>query len=76
MATTKIFMSGNSQAVRIPKEFKLDGNEVEIFRQDEDLILRKKKVNLAEAFEILTSMPSDFFAKGREDLPAQERETL
>lgn len=30
MKTAKIFKSGNSQAVRIPKEFKLEGDEVEI----------------------------------------------
>ena len=34
MATAKVFRSGNSQAVRLHKEFRLDVDEVEIFRQD------------------------------------------
>jgi virulence-associated protein VagC len=29
MATTKEFRSGNSQAVRIPREFQIDTDEVE-----------------------------------------------
>jgi len=30
MATTKVFRSGNSQAVCIPRQFQLDADEVEI----------------------------------------------
>jgi antitoxin VapB len=30
--TAKVFRWGNSQAVRIPKEFRLKGKEVEVFR--------------------------------------------
>jgi hypothetical protein len=33
MATTRVFWSGKSQAVRLPKEFRLKGKEVEIFRR-------------------------------------------
>jgi antitoxin VapB len=33
MKTAKIFRSGNSQAVRIPKEFQLEGDEVEILKR-------------------------------------------
>ena len=33
MATARVFRSGNSQAVRLPKEFRLDSQEVEIFRR-------------------------------------------
>ena len=35
MDTAKIFKSGNSQAVRLPKEFQFDVPEVEIFRRGE-----------------------------------------
>ena len=36
---TRIFMSGNSQAVRIPAELRLDADRVEIFRTaDGDLV--------------------------------------
>jgi antitoxin VapB len=40
MKTAKVFKSGNSQAVRLPKEFKLDVAEVLVFRKDGDLVLR------------------------------------
>jgi antitoxin VapB len=33
MATTRVFWSGKSQAVRLPKQFRLKGKEVEIFRR-------------------------------------------
>lgn len=41
MATAKIFWSGNSQAVRLPREFRFssDTQEVEIRRDGEQLIL-------------------------------------
>ncbi|PHS23933.1 MAG: hypothetical protein COA83_08930 [Methylophaga sp.] len=37
MTTTRVFKSGNSQAVRIPREFQLDVAEVEIFRRGDEL---------------------------------------
>ena len=74
MRTTKVFKSGHSQAVRIPKEFQLKSEEVEIFKRGNDVILREHPKNLARAFELLTQMPEDFFAEGRKDTPPQERE--
>ena len=76
MVTTKVFMSGNSQAVRIPKEFQINADEVEIFRRDNEIVLRKKSENLMEAFDILASMPDDFFTEARDDCLPQEREPL
>lgn len=74
MRTTKLFKSGNSQAVRIPKDFQLYGEEVEIFKRNGDIIIREIPKNLAKAFDILTHLPEDFFAEGREDLPPQDRD--
>ena len=70
----KVFQSGNSQAVRLPKEFRFDVTEVEIFRRGEEVILRPKSKNLAQAFKLLTQMPEDFMKDGRDDHPPQERE--
>ena len=64
---TKVFQSGNSQAVRIPKSFRFDVDEVEIFRRGEEVVLRARPGNLAEAFHLLTSMPEDFMQSGRDD---------
>ena len=74
MKTTKVFKSGNSQAVRLPKEFQLNGEKVEIFKRNGDVVIREIPKNLARAFELLTQLPNDFFAEGRKDLPPQKRE--
>ena len=74
MITTRVFKSGNSQAVRIPKEFQFDVSELEIFKRGEELILRPKKENLAHAFDLITSLSDDFMQDGRDDLPPQERD--
>jgi antitoxin VapB len=76
MTKAKIFQSGNSQAVRLPKEFRFDVKEVEIFRRGDEVVLRKRKRNLKRALAILRALPADFMAHGREDLPPQERESL
>ncbi len=73
MSTTKVFKSGNSQAVRIPREFQLDVDEVEILQEGDRLILRKPKKNLSNAFHILSQFPEDFFKEGRKDSPPQKR---
>ena len=48
-------MNDNSQAVRIPKEFQFDVDEIEIFKRGNEIILRKHLQTLAEAFDILAS---------------------
>jgi antitoxin VapB len=76
MKTAKVFKSGNSQAVRIPKEFHLEGSEVEIQKKGEVLILRPKKKSWATFFESLGKFSEDFMAKGRKQLPVQKRKQL
>ncbi len=71
--TTRVFKSGNSQAVRIPQEFQLDVEEVEILRQGDDIILRKKKNDLSDVLDIFNNFPEDFMQEGRNDPPPQER---
>jgi antitoxin VapB len=76
MATAKVFRSGNSQAVRLPKQFRLKSKEVEIFRRGNDIVLREKDADLTRAFDLLASLPHDLtFAERKDDLP-QSREGL
>ena len=42
MITTKVFESGNSQIVRIPKEYRIDSGEVLINRIGKALVLLPK----------------------------------
>ena len=77
MITTRVFKSGNSQAVRLPKDFQLhEGDTVEIFKRGEDIVIREIPTHLGRAFLLLSQFPDDFFAKPREDNPPQERDFL
>ena len=74
MTTAKVFMTGRSQAVRLRKEFRFEGTEVEIFRRGDEVILREKPVTVDRLFKVLAQMPNDFYAEERVDEPPQERE--
>ncbi len=76
MAIARVFQSGNSQAVRLPKEFRVASDELEISRRGDEIILREKAKGLARAFEILAELPDDFFPEVREDSLPQSREGL
>ena len=73
MKTAKVFKSGNSQAVRIPKEFHLKDDEVEIRRKGDSLILRPKKRSWSALFDSLDKFTDDFMAEGRNQPPVQKR---
>ncbi len=76
MVMTRVFRSGNSQAVRIPREFQLDTNAVEILRRGDEVVLRKPRRDLSRAFDLLTSLSGDFFRGGRRQPRAQGRAAL
>lgn len=76
MGTTRVFRSGNSQAVRLPKQFRFKSKEVEIFRRGDEVVLREKKGNMARAFELLVGLPDDFNVPGRENDWPQKRKRL
>jgi antitoxin VapB len=75
MATARVFKSGNSQAVRLPKEFRFHSKEVEIVRRGDEVVLREKSKGMARAFELIASLPIDDLAEERDD-PPQERAGL
>ena len=74
MTTAKVFQSGNSQAVRLPKEFRFSGKEVEIFRRGNEVVLRERHEGLERAFELIASLPQEI--DDRDDGPPQERRGL
>jgi len=77
MATARVFKSGNSQAVRLPKQFRFRGNEVEIFRRGDEVVLREKSRGMMRAFEIIANLDIDIDAveEARKELP-QPRKRL
>ena len=78
MSTARIFQSGNSQAVRLPKEFRFEVDTVEIFRRGDEVVLRPPASIAAGIFDALAKLGGggDFMAEGRKDEPPQERESL
>jgi antitoxin VapB len=76
MATARVFRSGNSQAVRLPKEFRLKSSEVEIFRRGNEIVLRERDATLARAFDLLAGLPDDFDLAGRAKDYPQKRKGL
>ena len=76
MNKARVFKSGNSQAVRLPKQFRFDVDEVEILRRGGEIVLRKPKRDLGQAFAALGAMPEDFMAEGRRDEAPQKRDAL
>ncbi|EXI63847.1 MAG: Antitoxin VapB1 [Candidatus Accumulibacter adjunctus] len=76
MTFARVFQSGNSQAVRLPKEFRLNVEQVEIFRRGDEIVLRAAPIDASGIFDALVSLAADFMADGRDDPPPQEREAL
>lgn len=76
MTTAKLFMTGRSQAVRLPKEFRFEGSEVEIFRRGDEVVLRARPDNGAAIFDLLSTLPEDFMEAERQDTPPQKRDAF
>ncbi|PDT10956.1 type II toxin-antitoxin system VapB family antitoxin [Rhizobium sp. M1] len=76
----RVFQSGNSQAVRLPKEFRFDVDQVEVTREGDAIILRPRADpgmrwgSLKSALE--RGLSDDFLAQGREQPEDQERPGL
>jgi antitoxin VapB len=76
MAIAKVFRSGNSQAVRIPKPLRLRSPQVDITRRGDKLVLRERPASLAPAFDLLAGLSSDFFRGGRRQPKLDKRAGL
>ena len=84
--TTRVFMNGNSQAVRIPQELRLNASQVQIERTVQgDLLIRPLPADRGlallqalQAFddEASTEWLSKLLADRGEQAPAQERDAL
>lgn len=71
--TAKIFLNNRNQAVRLPKDFQFNVNEVFIRKQGNDVVLSPRPAGWDTYLESGPIAPGDFMA-GIEDLPVQERD--
>jgi antitoxin VapB len=76
MAIARVFKSGNSQAVRLPKKFRVKSSEVEIFRRGDEIVLREKAGGMVRVLDLLAELPADMFPRKRKDAHPQRRKGL
>jgi antitoxin VapB len=69
----KIFMNNRSQAVRLPKEFQFDVQEVFIRKEGNDIVLSPRPMDWS-SYLATGPWASESFMEDIEDLPVQERE--
>ena len=73
----KVFLNGRSQAIRIPKDFRVDSTEVYIEKVGDTLIITPKKKNHWDALsETLAQVDTSDFMQERVQPPLDKREDL
>ena len=70
--TAKLFKNGRSQAVRLPAEYRFEGEEVFITREGDKVILSAKPASWDDFFASNPGVPDHFLSK-RKDTPPQKR---
>ena len=74
--TAKLFWSGRSQAVRLPKEYRMEGDEVRIRKQGAAVVLEPMAAGWEWLDAIAGEFSDDFFAGGREQPEPRPRPGL
>jgi antitoxin VapB len=75
MDTAKLFQNGKSQAVRLPREYRFQGDTVFIKRMGNAVILLPVEHSWQSLIDSLDGFSDDFMAE-RDQPPAQPRESL
>jgi len=76
MKTAKLFTSGGSQAVRLPREFRMPGDEVRISREGNRVVLEAVAPSGQALVDALAKFSEDVFAEGRQQPSMQKRRGL
>lgn len=76
MMTAKLFENGRSQAVRLPKEYRFQGDEVAVNKIGDVVLLMPKENKWAGLLSGLSMFSDDFMKEGRGESEDQERESL
>jgi antitoxin VapB len=74
MATAKLFMTGRSQAVRLPKEFRFEGTEVRIRRMGKGVLIEPVAADLQEVFRRIDTVGGEPFPERPPQPPMEERD--
>lgn len=76
MPTAKVFENGRSQAVRLPKDYRFDDDEVVINKIGDIVLLMPKNSRWNNMLQSLDLFSDDFMKDGRNQSINQERESL
>ena len=76
MDTARLFKSGRSQAVRLPKEFRFKGEEVFIKKVGEAVVLLPREDSWRTLYDSLEEFSGDFMQERDQPEGQQEREPL
>ena len=74
MAKARVFKSGNSQAVRLPKQFRVKSKELKIYKRGNTIVLEEEPVGMDRAFELIASLPEEVLrVRQRKDRPQKRK---
>ncbi len=76
MLTAKVFENGRSQAVRLPKDYRFDDDEVVINKIGDIVLLMPKNSRWNNFLKSLDLFSDDFMKDGRNQSINQKRESL
>jgi antitoxin VapB len=62
--------------VRLPKEFRMPGSEVKIFKKGNQVILEPIETTWDALFDALDEFPEDFMKEGRHQPDMQKRDSF
>ena len=74
MTTAKLFTTGRSQAVRLPKEFRFPGKEVRIRKFGTGVLLEPMSVDMRAVFAAIDAIDAPSFPDREQPLPLPERD--
>lgn len=76
MKTARLFQNGQSQAIRLPKEFRLNGDKVFIKKMGNALIIIPYQNSWESLVESLDQFSDDFMQEREQPFEQQTRENL
>src|SRR5207302_7627679 len=74
--TAKLFRNGRSQAVRLPREFRFEGDEVRIRQLGDGVLLEPRITDVRQWFAQLDHFKSAFMKKGSRQQPVTPRREI
>lgn len=76
MERAKLFMNGRSQAVRLPRGFRFDGEEVFVKKVGDAVVLLPRGDSWSTLYEGLESFSGDFMSEREQPDGGDERQQL